>query len=208
MNIQEYMAESRANMLEHNAFALLERRRNTFLGYCETEKGRGGIDPDIPLNMPKGQEQVRVLFARCLEEILEALDSREIDHYKEELIDALNFGTSMLFFFPKWRENENLVELAEILDQIPHMVSFSVNMPPSTLFMGVAKGYSRLLEKLRNRAWQKRTQQPYFTGETDMLAAIQNLWMIVAGEFDSWEEFCSFFLAKDEVLKFRLRTKY
>lgn len=208
MNIQSYLEVCKNNVDEHNVEALLRRRRDRFLSYCETEKHRGGLDPDLLLTSPQGQENIRILFARCIEEILEAINSEEVDHYKEELIDALNFGTSLLFLLPENRTDQAISHFSESLAHLPENVNHSESWWPERLLLIAAQSFNGLLETLRNRPWQNRTQQPYFTGAKELESSVTNLWFALAGQFEDWTEFCTFYLAKDEVLSFRIKTKY
>ena len=73
--------------------------------------------------------------------------------------------------------------------------------------MRILKAFSPLLEKLRNRAWQTGAQHPYFMGTRQIRNAILVLWTETMACFDSPEQFLQMYLAKADVLNFRLQTK-
>jgi len=67
--------------------------------------------------------------------------------------------------------------------------------------------FSSLSPKLRNRAWMNETQQTDFAYDA-LLSVIDSNMAILLALFDGWDEFWEFFMAKSQVLEFRLETKY
>lgn len=209
MNIQDFMDE----VIESGPYTpaqLLAERKASFLGFCEVEKGQGGIDPAVDLSMPEGQRNARVLFARCIEEVLEAIEADDEDHFYEELIDALNFGASILYLSGLSPEAEPRVTNALTAGLTEKSIYKSdVGLTKSVTLVGfVAFVFGDFLPKLRNRSWQNSVQHPYFMGEDELTGCVINLWLIIAQRFKSYDHFAEFFMAKDRVLKFRLETKY
>lgn len=216
MNVQTYLPQYEGiDLSQYKAADLLRIRSEIFLAFCNRECQNGGIDPTQPLSIPKGQEHVRVLFARTVEELLEARESIERDHFLEELIDAINFGTSIAFL--NHGSGTMIEQLAHELQTLLEMKHFP---PPPTQegpvdpaffdlqIIRILTGFSPLLEKLRNRAWQNGAQHPYFMGGRQIQIAIRCLWAEVIACFDSPEDFIRMYLAKADVLRFRLVTKY
>lgn len=208
MNVQSFLPNyANDDMSGYDAKTLLSLRGDVFHAFCQRESCNGGIDPACSLSMPKGQENVRVLFARTVEELLEARASEERDHFLEELIDAINFGTSILFLN---HNNETLLPaLSDSIDNLFGMKHYTASeFPFDTRIIRILDAFSPLLEKLRNRAWQNGAQHPYFMGSMQIRQAIYVLWAEVIACFDSPEDFKRMYMAKHDVLNFRLKTKY
>ena len=210
MNIFSFIEKAEASVQEHSMMKILDRRRQRFHEYCSIELNQGGIDVSASLSSPKGQENVRVLFSRTIEELFEAFYSESEEHYLEELIDALNFGSSILFLDADddivLRRMVHVASHVEALDEVT--ISLTKLWTPQMIVFNVGKSFSPLLESLRNRAWQKQTQQPYFTGEVQLRTAAVDLFSWIVPQFGNWKKFYSYFIAKDEVLRFRLASGY
>lgn len=188
---------------------LLILRGHTFYGYCHIETQNGGIDPSISLSLPRGQDQVRLLFARTVEEILEAYHSEERTHFLEELIDAINFATSLLFLVDFHRE-EVQDQACSLLDHALEVAKYGTRdrLHIPEMLMQTTRAMHPLLESLRNRSWMNHSQHPYFQGHRDLLDAVYMVWLNVLPFFESSDHFRQFYVAKDRVLQFRLATKY
>lgn len=188
---------------------LLILRGHTFYGYCAIETQNGGIDPSISLSLPRGQDQVRLLFARTVEEVLEAYHADDLTHFLEELIDAINFATSLLFLVDFHRE-ETHDQANQLLDRALTSARYGtldrIHIPE--MLMQTARAMHPLLESLRNRSWMNHSQHPYFQGHKDLLAAVYHVWINILPFFESQDHFKQFYVAKDRVLQFRLATKY
>jgi hypothetical protein len=65
-----------------------------------------------------------------------------------------------------------------------------------------------LADTFRNRAWMEQSQSPYFEGAVIAREVFRKVLVILLRVFESWQEFSSFFQAKDCVLQFRLSTRY
>lgn len=188
------------------ALEMLIRRRNSFNGFCEVENGQGGIDPKESLVTPAGQNYVRQLFARTMEELLESFDSRDEVHRREELVDALNFGSSMVFL-----NDSRMVAVGKYaaeLEKRLNTAEYGVDWDAKKLFLEVGLAFDPTLQLLRNRSWQSSTQHQYFLGENTLRESVLDLWVIIARQFESRAAFEHMFFAKDLVLQFRLRTNY
>ena len=66
----------------------------------------------------------------------------------------------------------------------------------------------RFLSKLRNRSWQNNAQSLYFDGHQALEDFVATCTQSIYTQFQSWDEFASFFWAKDAVLKWRLASNY
>lgn len=214
MNVQNFLPKyHEMNLSTYDAQILLALRGDAFYQFCNRERENGGIDPFQSLSVPRGQENVRVLFARTVEELMEARDSQDPQHFLEELIDAINFGTAIIFLN---HGNSLLVtQLANDLNALFHVAESQEKKPLlpgddefDTRVIRIIAAFSPLLEKLRNRAWQNGAQHPYFMGTRQLREAICTLWTEVINCFGSLHGFKKMYLAKHDVLMFRLETKY
>ena len=188
---------------------LFAARKTSFLGFCEVEKDQGGIDLSVNISMPDGQRNARDLYARTVEELLEAFDSHEPAHMREELIDSLNFATGIIYLggISESTEAHLISELESIFSVDQVIYKGSSYLTKSDIGQG-ANSFSSFLEKLRNRTWQHSVQHPYFMGEKELVKSLVKFWLFIAMHFQNYEEFSHYFMAKDAVLKFRLETKY
>ncbi|HPB63532.1 MAG TPA: hypothetical protein PLD15_06205 [Mesotoga sp.] len=200
MNVNEFIPTIKAS--DYGLDDLIDFRESDFLGFCARESQNGGIDPTVPLYMPKGQENVRVLFARTVEEILESLDASDEIHRQEELIDAWNFALSMLFLntgTPAPRIKDYLIVAVE---------KYRRDGVPSKDVVAGIKPFTELLDKLRNRSWQNNSQHPVFNGTPQLVRALAKFHLWVEGQFETPDDFTVMNVAKHKVLEFRLQTNY
>lgn len=204
------------NLREESAPAwstLLTIRRRTYQDFAALESSRGFLTPQISLDSTKGQEMVRILLLRGIEELMEAVDSLTTEHYLEEHIDALNFFMVVSIIDPSievddpalshsfhrgWMESSAMMK-REYLSRDHHR----------DFVWTILLSMNGILQKLRNRPWQQNTQSTYFDG----LGALSNFNRVLGLSMSmlfrgSWDDFVHYFLAKDNVLQFRLRTKY
>lgn len=184
------------------------RRNHTFSGFCEIERFNGGvIYPGIVLSSVKGQEALRMLFFRTLEEYSESLESTESEHILEELIDSMNYLLSIPFLdYQLMSENQ----VAYWMDRLCHDLGTFTGERPTfenlgrmTYIFGMRVG-----DILRNRAWTQNAQDIVFSGATILEEALLDAARLIMRPFHDFPEFAWFLLAKDEVLKFRLRSRY
>lgn len=67
----------------------------------------------------------------------------------------------------------------------------------------------KLGDLLRNRSWMNNSQDAYFTGKPKLIELLCELTQLVyQHSFRNFDEFAKYFVAKDRVLQFRLRSKY
>ena len=215
MNVDHYLSEL---PLGGTLTELLDLRKKTFHGFCAVEVQQGGLDPLVPLTTPRGQESVRVLVMRTLEEVMEAYHSHEKTHYQEEWVDAVNFATSLLFL-PHQNQAKAFLDFIhlgaslQLEDEVGQYkpaswdsirTIFNRQFVTDTLLM---KAHP-LLETLRNRAWQNQVQNPHFMGSTPLIHFVYEVWFYAIEANGGWDHFCQMYKAKDAVLQFRLSTNY
>jgi len=186
---------------------LLERRCKVFRGFCELEATQGFLAYPTALSSSKGQDMVRILTTRVLEEILESQEASDPAHVLEELIDALNFLLAIACLDEETPRLLLCTQMAKAVDPYP-LQRLEATYSGSAALKAFLLNLNPMLETLRNRAWQRRTQSLYFEGWEPLINFIVAVWRAIVMEFDSWEQFCWFYVAKEAVLQFRLTTNY
>lgn len=195
------------------AFAaeLLARRQSTFRAFAELEAKKGIGSTTVSLNTARGQDILRLILFRVIEETVESFSANEAPHIKEEAIDAINYLWSLLILDPE-----------KISDERARIVIFDSLLAAENI--GVYGSISRffrddiatitiqlagdLCDLLRNRSWMNHAQDPYFVGTDRLIRAIKEVTVTLLKVFDSFDDFARYYLAKDEVLKFRIRSHY
>ncbi len=193
---------------------LLRRRLITFKGFAAIEERRSGfLSPTVRVSSVKGQEAIRLLAFRFFEELGEAHDSKDPDHFYEELIDALNYFLSIFLL----EEKPDIPALAEqIMSAEIHFLKIptKIGKIEGTTFRNISAEiigrmvlrFSILGDFLRNRAWMNHSQSTYFDG--DLWELLQYCFIGVLERFPDFPTFWKYYVAKDNVLQFRLRSQY
>lgn len=211
MNILDFMEEVQVSdeNLCNPAEVLFSLRKQTFHDFCALEVSRGGIDPAYELYTTQGQNNARQLFARMMEEMFESDEADSEPHRLEELIDALNFGLAIVFL-GDWYDDLSF-EAREIflynINLYARYPTLGSSTFPEQLYL-LGQKFSPFLARLRNRTWQHGAQQPYFGGNKELIEAMTTLVNVVRGEFSSTKKFLEYYIAKDKVLQYRIRSKY
>jgi len=173
------------------------------------EETRGLLKSNLYLDSPRGQDGIRLLLMRSIEELLEVLTADLQLHQQEEVIDSINYLLSLLCLdqdaFPRAAE----LFSKRVLERWP-AVKFNVFSKDSLgdVLIRVLYPASSVLELLRNRSWQYHAQSCYFDGLVDLSWYVADTFLNLLGFFTDWWEFLSFYIAKDRVLQFRLRSRY
>lgn len=191
----------------------LRLRRSTYRGFAELENHYGFLTPETDLAGSAGQEMVRILLLRGVEELLEAQNSSSFSHFREEVIDSLNYFWTLGILDPKKiRERvlaENLLQSILLVRYCPEDETLpSLRRRVREGWGDILEAAHPLLESLRNRAWQHQSQSLYFDGVPALLQFLRRTTRQLLEYFPSWEEFHRYYLAKDRVLQFRLRSRY
>lgn len=205
MNIRDYWPlQSPPENTPETWRELIAMRLSTFQGFAEKESQRGLVQPKVNINTSKGQEIMRILAFRVIEELAESFESIDPDHAAEELIDAINYLLSIFLLGEEIAPNLE-VELTTLSQEY---LGTSTSKRITIRDMGqvsVVLG-AHLGDLLRNRAWMTHAQSTYFDG--DLLKILSPVFQTIFKQFSSFEEFWLFYVAKDNVLQFRLRSNY
>ncbi len=188
--------------------SFLEERGKIFHGFCEVEKHNGGLlYPGIALSSAKGQEALRILFFRVIEEYAESMDSSEKSHILEELADAMNYLLSIPFLDLKVVDVKRLAERIDMacwdLGTFEGSSTSLSELGSISFMFGMRVG-----DLLRNRTWTKNAQDVVFNGSAELMDILIEVLKLLIAPFHDFNELAWFLLAKHEVLKFRLRTNY
>lgn len=203
MNINDFLPQWTG--MEHtypNLERMFQWRRETYQGFAELESTRGFLKPQVSLATSYGQEMLRSLLMRFFEELTEALEATDPDHILEELIDAVNYLWSMLILDP---DNPPSPKFIAAIYSDPWVYHEPLTEFELGRMLQVAGTF---LAKLRNRSWQNHSQSLYFDGGQALEDFVTYATLEIMGQFTCWDQFASFFWAKDQVLKFRLQSKY
>lgn len=191
---------------------LLELRKATFTGFAALEKDQGFITPTVNFSTSKGQEMLRIMLFRVIEECVESFESVDPNHIKEEAIDAMNYLLSALMLdhtlFPAHRLADHMLLWSKEVYEPSNL--YRLNQPLTEhdiSAISICIG-GKLADTFRNRAWMNRAQTTLFEGYYAFVEAAKLIMGKLFTTFSSWEEFYTFFVAKDKVLQFRLKSRY
>ena len=177
-------------------------RFETFKGFATIEAEKGFVRPIVNLSSTHGQETLRLLAFRVIEELGEAHLSQDPDHYYEELIDALNYLLSLTLLEGKIQP-ELLTQLEASTKAIGKHTG---RMNFATVgYCSVELG-GKMGDFLRNRPWMNQAQSTYFDG--DLVKLIKTTLDTILSLFPDSATFYRYFVAKDSVLQFRLKSRY
>ena len=239
MNINDQWPDELPRDVKRNSLVawdyLLSLRLRSYRGFAqvEMEGNKGFLRPSADLATSLGQEMVRVLFARGMEELIEAMDAEDTDHVLEELIDSLNYFLAIPLLAAGTELGDSQVTVLGYTAQVCYdafdslHVETGVGIPDLNAatsgkgipevdvlspggIVGLLTSAGTMLEKLRNRGWQNSPQSLYFDGYPSIAGFIRYLIRMYCGTAfkGDWEHFAKFFIAKDKVLQFRLRSMY
>lgn len=206
MNIQDYWPVQDPPAPTAETWAqMLKMREATFRGFATIEEKKGVIRPTVNLGTPHGQEVLRLLVFRCLEELGEAYLADNDDHYYEELIDAFNYLLSLFVIekdssFTQDKLFPHLALLSRVFGARKQRMNLAY-IGQITVDLG-----GRLGDYLRNRPWMHNAQSTYFDG--DLVQLLENPIAYFFQLFPSFGTFWKYYVAKDAVLQFRLRSQY
>jgi hypothetical protein len=225
MNVIDCWPEKLAPVLMENTesawLRLFEQRRITYRGFASLEEHQGFLKIEQSLASAKGQEMVRILFARGIEEMLESRDSQDQFHFQEEMIDSLNYLMAIPLLDPYY--NTVAADLAQaccagfdssMMNVLRFMkweqVYSNYDQAGTQALLAILDSANLMLEKLRNRAWQNSPQSTYFDGWPTVIQFLSTVIRAIGKTafWGDWTKFVEFFMAKDAVLQFRIRSKY
>lgn len=187
----------------------LRHQRFTMLTYIETNR-RGFVRNQADISTTEGQEMLRILMQRTLEEAGESFESIDGVHRKEEVIDAVNFMWAGFLLDPHLF---TIRQVAQLLNRSITLAILShgwLDAPLDYRDLGMLtyELTTRIGDYLRNRPWHQNAQDQYFAGRQAMIMVWMNTMKVLFKVFKSPEEFWAYFIAKDKVLEFRIQTQY
>lgn len=188
---------------------LLEMRHQTFLGFANIEQAKGFVAPKASFSTSRGQEMLRILLFRVIEECVESFQSTERTHLLEEAIDALNYLLSAAMLDPRVFTPESLSNLCHSSwNQVQLQMLWKSRLTTEDLGLISISLSGDLTDSFRNRAWMNNSQAIQFEGNEIMAIALKAVMIKLFSLFTDWSEFYRFYIAKDMVLQFRLNTSY
>lgn len=190
---------------------LVVRRDKRFKEFAGIEENNGFVRPSVSFSTSQGQEMLRIMLFRVLEEVVESSESEAQLHIQEELIDALNYFMSAVMLDDLFFTVNKMAELTygTILNHRTWREPGDIEPPGYYSISKIAELVAgRMAETFRNRAWMHQTQQSFFHGYRNAAECYVDFLSFVLDYFTGWEEFHRLFVAKDMVLQFRLESKY
>jgi len=187
---------------------LFALRKSTWEGFAAIEETKGVIKPTVSLSTPYGQEVLRILMFRVLEEAAESLMSEAEIHIKEELIDAMNYLMSIFLLDGDQGLKTAIMHFIDITESLNTAEAWGKKFNVETLGQITYYLGGILSDKLRNRAWMQHAQDFYFSSWGVFTETLTDVASLLMASFDSFEDFLKYFIAKDLVLQFRLRSNY
>lgn len=185
----------------------MELRKTRFYAFCQVEiLNEGLLQPNISLSTAKGQEAFRILAFRVIEELAEAVQAQSQPHQLEEMADAINYVLSIPYLDLSIISDTSILESCVFLSTQKNFISSPLDfydLGSVSYQLGVETG-----DYLRNRAWTKNAQDLYFVGARKLLECLQTILSVLFVPFKDFDELRWYLIAKDEVLKFRIRTNY
>lgn len=188
---------------------LIHLRSETFDGFARIEESKGLLRRTVNVNTSHGQDLLRILWFRVLEECAESYLAVDIAHQKEEAIDAMNYLMSTALIDQSLMKPEALGALLAFAAR----EVFTSDHRPGCMRLVDLGAITKMVcgdlaDTFRNRAWTNEAQDIYFAGLTTLINVIKEVAEILFSQFDSFSDFWQYYVAKDNVLKFRLATNY
>ena len=185
----------------------MDLRKERFYAFCEVEVlNEGLVQPNISLSSARGQEAFRILAFRVIEELAESIDANSIEHKLEEMADAINYVLSIPYLDLSIISSISVLESCVFLSTSKNFIRSQLDfydLGTVSYQLGVETG-----DYLRNRVWTKNAQDLYFVGARKLSECLQTILSILFVPFEDFDELRWYLIAKDEVLKFRIRTNY
>lgn len=196
--------------------AIFNRQKELMEKYHDIE-ARSGLmqteDCPVDLNDKRGQARIKDFAWRVTEELgeaIDALESEDSDHYKEELVDGLHFLTEMTIL-----TGFALIDIIpdrqmgnDFLDEICGVNPMAFKLTLEELVYEFVKDLGMMCNCLKNKAWK---QTNMLTDKEAFLIKLRRVWcdygLILASEMTP-EEVADMYLRKSQVNKFRQRSNY
>lgn len=179
--------------------AIFEKQKEIALKYAEIE-GMGDLlqTTETNLDTAKGQKWIKDFAWRVTEELAEAFESIEHrDHFVEELIDGLHFLTelSIIANFPLEKIDEENLNI--------HGYRFRDDAWTIVYNLGL------MCNCLKNKPWK---QSQMLTDRIKFENLLRHVWFEYLGLLKSFNlsygDIFIYYFKKNEVNKFRIRSKY
>lgn len=187
---------------------LFRLRQATWEGFASIEARKGIVKPKVSISSSYGQEVLRIIMFRVLEEAAESLLAEDQTHVKEELIDAMNYLMSLFLLDPEINPDGDYLFLGEAFGKMLESVEWDEAFTQRELGECTKLLGGVLSDKLRNRAWMNQAQDFYFSGREIFYETLLQVASLFLRPFSGLRGFVSLYIAKDRVLQFRLRSKY
>lgn len=213
MNITHLWPEEVPGFSREALAELMRLRQETFRGFAEIEAEKGFVKPTVSISTTRGQDTIRLMAFRVIEEVAESIAAIEEAHCKEEAIDALNYLLSLFLLDKTSLKPERTLDMLEQCFNYWLFSYLAGGGEPKPLVAEDFQLFGTMLcgqvaEGLRNRSWMHNAQDTYFSQQKNFYSAMSTCVMRLLSVFESWDEFYCYYVGKDRVLQFRLKTNY
>jgi len=207
MNIHDVKVDLPDETLREFWTRFMDLRKKRFYAFCEVEVHNNGlVQPNISLSSARGQEAFRILAFRVIEELAESIQANSVEHKLEEMADAINYVLSIPYLDLSIISSTSVLESCIFLSKPGNFLGSQLDfydLGGVAYQLGVETG-----DYLRNRAWTKNAQDLYFVGARKLMECLQIILSVLFVPFVDFDQLRWYLIAKDEVLKFRIRTNY
>lgn len=182
---------------------MMSRRSERSKGFSKVEAEKGFLTLGHPFSSTRGQEILRICLYRLIEEWAESFMAQDRKHILEEQIDAFNYLATITLL-----EDPDALEWGAMIFHSAAKARWADDerIPYTTHHLVLECG--KIGDILRNRSWMHNAQDIYFGGRYELHACLKRIAQMIMSYFPTWEEFWRFYIAKDEVLAFRIRSNY
>jgi hypothetical protein len=213
VNIQDYWPSVIDTNLESTVArwtTILDNRREIGQAFTTIESERGFCQPQVSFATMKGQEILRIMFFRVLEEAAESYMSEDVDHIREEAIDAINYLLLIPLLDGTVISQQSVAEIMDMTARHVFMDVSSCDRPLEVWDLGVMTELvcGHLADTFRNRPWMHNAQDLYFSGDEQLKRALIGVGGRLLRVFPDFATFWVYYHAKASVLRFRLETHY
>lgn len=186
--------------------AIFDRQKELMAKYHDIELRSGLMQTeDCPVNLDdkRGQARIKDFSWRIIEEVgeaLDALESLEKEHFKEELVDGLHFLTELTILSGFEFNYEG--------DGVSHFAKYRTYDKLQDLVTRLVKELGMMCNCLKNKPWK---QTNMVTDKNNFYLQLELVWyvyfsiLLIPMEED---EIVDIYLRKSQVNKFRQRSNY
>ena len=186
--------------------AIFDRQKELMSKYHDIELRSGLMQTeDCPVNLDdkRGQARIKDFAWRVMEEVGEALDALESldkEHFKEELVDGLHFLTELTILTGFEFNYEG--------DGVDYLIKHNITGNLETLVTSLVKNLGMMCNCLKNKPWKQTSMVTDKNNFYLQLAMVWYVYFSILTYTMEGDEIVDIYLRKSQVNKFRQRSNY